>query len=93
MKVLLSSPNKNVVLSHSFLTFLRSFASLRSSFLQFGKILPHLWEFNHPFLPWGRELDKKLPWWPGFTRSKIFRGLPGEMYPVGIDWDIRPHPD
>ena len=61
MKVFLSSPNKKVVLSHSFLNFLRIFlASLRSNFFESGKILPHPREFDHHFLPRGRELDKKI---------------------------------
>ena len=36
------------------------FASLRSSFFEFGKILPHPLEFDHHFCPGAGELDKKI---------------------------------
>ena len=82
MKVFLSSPNKKVVLSHGFLNFLRIFLkSLRSNFFESGKILPHPREFDHHFLPRGRELDKKI-----CSLKKFYPGLPGGgMYSVGID--------
>ena len=90
-KGFLSSPNKKVVLSHSFSQFFKDFfASLRSSFFESGKILPHPWEFVHHFLPRGRELDKKTC--PGgrdsLAQKNFPRGCPGGMYPVGIHWDI-----
>ena len=78
---MLSSPNKKFVLSRNFLNFLRIFASSKGSFFKFGEILPHLREFDHHFWARGRELDKKLPGWPGFASSKKFsRGLPGGGY-------------
>ena len=44
---------------------------LRSSFFEFGKILPHPREFDHYFLPRGQGIrQKNLPGWPGFARSK-----------------------
>ena len=43
---------------------------VKEQFLEFGKILPHPREFDHHFLPRGRELDKKIAGWPGFARSK-----------------------
>ena len=88
MKVLLSSPNKKIVLSRSFLNILRIFfASLRSRFFEFGKILPHPREFDHHFLPRSRELDKKIcPAGRDSLAQKKFPGdCPGGMYPVGID--------
>ena len=83
-KGFLSSPNKKVVLSRSFLNFLRIFfASLRSSFFEFGKILPHPREFDHHFLPRGRELDKKFC--PGgrdsLAQKNFPRGCPGGDVP------------
>ena len=76
-------------MSRSFLNFFRDFfASLNSSFFEFGKILPHPREFDHHFLPRGRELDKKNC--PGGRDSLAQKNFPGGgMYPVGIDWDIR----
>ena len=75
-KGFLSSPNKKVVLSRSFLNFLKDFfASLRSSFFEFGKILPHPREFDHHFLPRGRELDKKFC--PGGRDSLAQKNFPG----------------
>ena len=62
---------------------------LRGSFLEFGKILPHPWEIWPSFLPRGRALDKKVARVAGIRSLKKFSlGLPGGMYPVGIDWDI-----
>ena len=43
---------------------------VKEQFLKFGKLLPHPREFDHHFLPWGRELDKKIAGWPEFARSK-----------------------
>ena len=57
---------------------LKDFASLRSSFFEYGKILPHLREFDHHFLPRGQGIrQKNLPGWPGFGRSKNFPGVAG----------------
>ena len=72
----------------NFSEFLKDFfASLRSSFFEFTKILPYPREFDHHFLPRGRELDKKNC--PGgrdlLAPKKFSPGLPGGMYPVGID--------
>ena len=68
---------------------LKDFASLRSSFFAFGKILPHPREFDHQFCPGGRESDKKIARVAGIRSLKnIFPGVAqGAMYPVGIDWD------
>ena len=90
-KGFLSSPNKKVVLSRSFLNFLRIFfASLRSSFFEFGEILPHPREFDHHFLPRRQEIRQKNFALVAGIRSlkKIFPGVArggGGMYPVGID--------
>ena len=56
------------------LNFLRTFASLiRSSFFEFGKILPHPRGIRPPFFAPGQGLDKKkMPGWPRLARSKIF---------------------
>ena len=48
--------------------------AFRSSFFEFGKILPHPREFDHHFCPGAGELDKEMPRWPGFARSKNFPG-------------------
>ena len=48
--------------------------SLRSSFFEFGKTLPHPREFDHQLLPRAKEINKKLSEWPGFTGSKKFPG-------------------
>ena len=45
---------------------------LRSSFFEFGKVLPHPREFDHHFLPRAKNWSKKLPGWLGFARSKKF---------------------
>ena len=76
-----------VLLSRNLLNFLRTFASLiRSSFFEFGKILPHPRGIRPSFFPWGRELDKKIARVAGISSLKKFSpGLPGGMYPVGID--------
>ena len=58
-----------------FLIFLGFFASLKSSFFEFGKILPHPQEFDHHFLPRGRELDKKNC--PGGRDSLAQKNFPG----------------
>ena len=49
---------QKLALSQIFLNFLRIFASLRFSFFEYAKILPHPREFDHHFLPRGRKLDK-----------------------------------
>ena len=54
------------------------FASLWSSFFEFGKILPHSREFDHHFVPQGRELNKKIARVAGIrSLKKIPRGLSG----------------
>ena len=58
-----------------FLIFKGFFASLKSSFFDFGKILPHPREFDHHFLPRGRELDKKNC--PGGRDSLAQKNFPG----------------
>ena len=74
-KGFLCSPNKNVVLSHSFLNFLRIFCKLKEQFLR-------VWENFAPppgirpsFFARGQGIrQKSLPRWPGFARSKNFPG-------------------
>ena len=80
-----------VLLCRSLLNFLRTFASLiRSSFFEFGKILPNPRGIPPSFFAPGQRIrQKNLPEWPGLARSKKFSpGLLGGMYPAGIDWDI-----
>ena len=77
-----------VLLSRSLLNFLKTSASLiRNSLFEFGKILPHPRGIRPSFFALGQGIrQKKLPGWPGLARSKKFSlGLPGGMYPVGID--------
>ena len=58
---MLSSPNKKFVLSRSFLNFLRTFCKLKGGVSSnLGKFCPTPGEFDHHFLPRGRELDKKI---------------------------------
>ena len=62
-----------------FLIF-KDFSKLNTEhcFFGLGKFCPTPGEFDHHFLPRGRELDKKMPGWPGLARSKRFSlGLPG----------------
>ena len=69
-----------VLLSRSLLNFLRTFASsIWSSFFGLGKFCPTLGEFDHHFLPQGRELDKKncLGGQDLLARNKFSLGLPG----------------
>ena len=82
-KGFLSSPNKKVVLSRSFLNFLRIFCKLKEQFLR-------VWENFAPppgirpsfFAPGQGIRQKILPGWSGFARSKKFsRGLPGGDVP------------
>ena len=66
-----------VLLSRSLLNLLRTFASLiRSSFFEFGKILPTPGEIDNNFLPRGRELDKKIARVAGISSLiNIFPGV------------------
>ena len=69
-----------VLLSRSLLNFLRTFASLIwSSFLEFGKVLPHPRGIRPSFFVPGQGIrQKNCPGWPGLARSKKFsQGLPG----------------
>ena len=75
-----------VLLSHSLLNFLTFASSLRSSFFEFEKILPHPRGIRPSFFAPGQESDKKIAWVAGISSlKKISPGLPGGMYPVGID--------
>ena len=56
-----------------------------------GKFCPTPGEFDHHFLPLGRELDKKFARVAGISSlKKIFPGvaLGGGGYPVENDWDV-----
>ena len=69
-----------VLLSRSLLNFLRTFeSSIRSSFFGLGKFCPTPGEFDHHFLPQGRELDKKncLGGRDLLAQNKFSPGLPG----------------
>ena len=74
-KGFLSSPNKKVVLSRSFLNFLRIFCKLKEQFLRVWENFAHPREFDHHFLPRGRELDKKFC--PGGRDSLAQKNFPG----------------
>ena len=64
-----------VLLSRSLLNFLRTFAGAVSSSL--GKFCPTPGEFDHNFLPRGRESDKKFARVAGISSLKNFSpGLP-----------------
>ena len=66
---------QKIVLSHSFLDFLRIFCKVKGEFFKFGKIFPTPGEFDHHFLPQGRELDKKNC--PGGRDSLTQKNFPG----------------
>ena len=63
-----------VLLCRSLLNFLKTFASLiRSSFFEFGKILPHPRGIRPSFFAPGQGIrQKNFPGWPGLARSKNF---------------------
>ena len=64
-----------------FLTFKGFSASLKSSFFEFGKILPHPREFDHHFLPRGQGIrQKNCPGGRDSLAQKNFpRGCPGNV--------------
>ena len=56
--------------------FLRIFASLRSSFFEFGKSLSHPRELDHHFCPRAGELDEKIVQVAGIRwLKKVFPGV------------------
>ena len=78
-KGLLNSPNKKFVLSRSFLNFLRIFCKLKEQFLRVWENFVPPSGIRQSFFASGQGIrQKKLPGWPGLTRSKkISRGLLG----------------
>ena len=75
MKVLLSSPNKNVVLSHSFLTFLRSFCKLKAQFLTVWENFAPPLGIQPSFFALGQGVGQKIALVAGIHSLKNFPGL------------------